>query len=61
MSTPDEIIVRGKGMMDGSVNLEEAASALRAEADYLDQLRENGWELTDAVADDYVMIEKSGD
>lgn len=46
-------IIRGKGLIEDAPTLAEAAAMLRAEADRLDQIAREGWELEAPVADDY--------
>lgn len=59
MTDPEnEIIIRGKWMMDGAKTLDEAADMLKGEAAYLLQLKADGWELTDRIDDDYGFVRK---
>jgi hypothetical protein len=46
-------IIRGKGLFEDASTLAEAAAMLRAEADRLDQLAREGWELEQPAYDDY--------
>ena len=46
-------IIRGKGLFENAATLAEAAGMLRAEADRLDQLAREGWELEQPAYDDY--------
>jgi hypothetical protein len=48
--------IRAKWSMDGAATLAEAAAKLRGYADYLEELKRDGWELTGPVADDYGFI-----
>ena len=50
-------IIRAKWAMDGAKTLTEAAAQLRRFAEYLDELRRDGWELAAPVEDDYGLIE----
>lgn len=45
--------------MDGATTLTEAASKLREFADYLEELEKKGYQLNDAVEDDYGFISKA--
>lgn len=45
--------VRAKWTYDGACTLDEVIERLLSEADYYRQLRDEGWELTGAVEDDY--------
>jgi hypothetical protein len=49
--------IRAKWSMDGARTLTEAAAMLRGHADYLEELRRDGWELTEPVDDDWGIIE----
>lgn len=49
-------IIRGKGLFEDAATLAEAAAMLRAEADRLDQLARDGWELEEPVGDDYGLL-----
>lgn len=49
-------IIRGKGLIEDAATLAEAAAMLRAEADRLDQLAREGWELEQPAYDDYGML-----
>jgi hypothetical protein len=51
-------VIRAKWMLDGTVTLSEAAGKLRAEADWLEQLERDGWQLERPVEDDYGFIHK---
>lgn len=54
--------VRGKWLMDGAVDLAEAAARLRGYADYLDALAVRGWRLAAPVEDDYgFLVDPTGD
>ena len=46
-------VVSGNGIFDGADTLEEAADLARAYADFLDELRINGYELDNTVENDY--------
>ena len=50
---PQPEIIRGKGLIEDAATLAEAAAMLRAEADRLDQLAREGWELEQPAYDDY--------
>jgi hypothetical protein len=45
--------IRAKWTMDGATTLPEAAAKLRAFADELDKMHQEGWALEAEVADDY--------
>jgi len=49
--------IRAKWSMDGARTLAEAAAMLREHADYLEELKRDGWELTEPVDDDWGIIE----
>ena len=54
-----EEVIRAKWIMDGAKTLTEAAQRLREEADRLEKLQADGWELTTPVEDDYGFIERT--
>jgi hypothetical protein len=49
--------IRATWSMDGATTLVEAAAKLREYADYLEELKRDGWELTKPVDDDWGFIE----
>jgi hypothetical protein len=49
-------IIRAKWTMDGARTLNAAADQLRAEAERLEALEREGWQLTAPVKDDYGFI-----
>lgn len=49
-------IIRGKGLFEDAATLAEAAAMLRAEADRLDRLAREGWELEQPAYDDYGLL-----
>ena len=51
-------IIRAKWCIDGCKTLEECAQALEAYAEHMRQLKQEGWELTEEVSDDYGFIHK---
>ena len=53
--------VRAKWMMDGATTLAEAAARFRERADELDQLARRGFELEQAVQDDYGFLIRPGE
>jgi len=52
--------IRAKWAMDGARTVDEAIIKLYNYIDYLRRLKEDGWELSDAVEDDYGTLEKRG-
>ena len=50
--------VRAKGVMDDATTLAEAAQKVRAFADELQRLHDEGYVLTDPVEDDYGFYSK---
>ena len=44
--------IRGQYILDGASTLEDAADMVRAFADYLDALKDQGYELVDMIQDD---------
>ena len=52
------MIVRAKWKMDGASTLSEAAEMLEDFAEYLRGLEKEGWQLENAVEDDYGFLEK---
>lgn len=48
-----ENTIKGKWCMDGAATLNEAAEKLRAYADDLDQMKEDGYELDGGIGDDW--------
>lgn len=55
---PDDEIIRGKGLMDGCVTLEDAAKELRIYADHLEGLAQGGWVLQRKITHDFGFIEQ---
>ena len=53
--------VRAKWTMDGATTLAEAAARFRERADELDQLARRGFELEQAVQDDYGFLIRPGE
>ena len=59
---PDkEYIVRAKWLMDGAKTLAEARECLKGGIEWLQGLEDEGWELVDAVSDDYGFCRKPED
>lgn len=54
-SEPEDDIqyLRAKWMFDGAKTLDEVIEKLKDQIEYIKKLKEDGWELTDAVSDDY--------
>lgn len=46
------VIVRARYILDGASSLEDAADMARAYADYLDGLKDQGYELVNMIQDD---------
>lgn len=46
-------VICGSGIIDGADTLEEAVELVRAYAEFLDELRINGYELDNTVEGDY--------
>ena len=55
---PEDEIVRAKGVMDDATTLAEAAQKVRAFADELQRLHDEGYVLDGPVADDYGFYSK---
>jgi hypothetical protein len=51
--------IRGKWQMDGAETLDEAIVKLQDLIAYIRTLQEEGWELTDAIGDDYGHIRRT--
>ena len=51
-----DICIRAKWTMDGATTLREAASKLRQEADWLEDLANAGFELNAPIQDDYGFV-----
>jgi hypothetical protein len=49
----DEYILRAKWTIDGAATLDEVVDKLHAFIDHVKSLKEQGWELTRVVDDDY--------
>ena len=58
-SDEDIEIVRGKWIIDGCSNLAETIASAQEFVNYLLDLREQGYELTGPVEDDYGILEKN--
>jgi hypothetical protein len=52
----EERVVRAKWTMDGSETMDEMAEKLEQKAEYIRDLKEEGWELEDSVQDDYAIV-----
>ncbi len=57
---PHDEIVRAKWIMDGATTLAEAADQVRAFANELQELHDEGYVFTQPVADDYGFYVKPG-
>lgn len=55
----NRMIIRAKWCIDGCLTLEECARALEEYADSLRRLKNEGWELTEEVQDDYGFVSKN--
>ncbi len=53
LENESSFVIRGKWILDGADNLEEAADMARTYADFLDELRLKGYELRGSIEDDY--------
>jgi hypothetical protein len=51
-------IIRAKWTMDGARTLDEAARKLLRYAEYLQSIRNDGWELRSPIEDDYGYVYK---
>ena len=57
---PDRhITLRGKWCMDGARNLDECIDMLQRFITYIEELKRDGYELSEPVADDFGFVEKS--
>lgn len=54
----EDDLVRAKGVMDDAATLAEAAQKVRAFADELQRLHDEGYVLTEPVTDDYGFYSK---
>jgi hypothetical protein len=52
----EERVVRAKWTMDESETMDEMAEKLEQKAEYIRDLKEEGWELEDSVQDDYAIL-----
>lgn len=52
----EERVVRAKWTMDESETMDEMAERLEQKAEYIRELKEEGWELEDSVQNDYAII-----
>ena len=55
---PREVLIRGKGLMDGCSTLGEAIQAVRTFAEMLEQYERMGYQLQGAITDDYAHLER---
>lgn len=53
-------LLRAKWTIDGAATLSEAATMLRAEADSLEKMEKDGWQLQEPVEDDYGFLSFTG-
>lgn len=56
----NEICLRAKWMFDGAGTIDECIELCKAQIKYLQELKDEGWELTDSVHDDYGYLRKDG-
>ena len=54
----DDSIIRAKWQMDGAKTLDEAVTKLQRFIEHLEALKNDGWELTAPIDDDYGFIRK---
>jgi RecJ-like exonuclease len=54
----EEIIIRAKWVMDGAATLDEAIQKLNEYSNYLEELKNQGYELCDPIEDDYGFLQK---
>lgn len=54
----EERIERAKWIFDGASTIQEMTSRLRARADQLRELANEGWELQEPVQDDYALLQR---
>lgn len=52
----EERVVRAKWTMDESETMDEMAEKLEQKAEYIRDLKEEGWKLEDSVQDDYAIL-----
>jgi hypothetical protein len=55
----DVEIIRAKWILDGCATIADIIERLKAEIEHYTKLKEEGWELTQPVEDDYGYIKKS--
>ena len=54
----DQIIIRAKWTMDGAETIDECIQKLNTYIEYLKSLKEDGWDLREAVDDDWGFLVK---
>lgn len=54
----EEQVIRAKGILDGARTLQDAQEMVAAFGVYLNDLIEDGWELTHPIEDDYGYVEQ---
>jgi len=54
----DEIIISAKGVMDGATTLDEAIEKFNEYINYLEELRNEGYELCDPIEGDQGFLQK---
>ena len=54
-----EEVIRAKGILDGATTLEEAITMVQEFAVQLEKLKQDGYELTEPIEDDYGFVEKA--
>lgn len=52
-------IIRAKWVIDGAKNLDEVIEKYLEEIEFIKRLKADGWELTDAVDDDYGYMKRT--
>ena len=57
-SEDDDVIIRSKWALDGCATLDEVIARLGNVVAYYEKLKEDGWELTAPIDDDYGFIKK---
>jgi len=54
----EDLIIRAKWIMDGARTLDEAITKVEEFADYLRELKQQGWQLIAPIEDDYGFLRR---
>lgn len=55
----DEVVLRAKWMFDGAKTIDDCIEKCNGFVEWLNKMKHDGWELKDAVNDDWGFLERS--